>query len=351
MEVNKRHALLVLGMGNMMYGTIGLFTRQLEDLGYNPLDIAFARLFITSLVLLPILLIVDRESLKVGPRDLLFFFSFGMFKLFADICFVYSMGNIPLALASILQMMFPFYIIILSLFLFKERIDGKKIIAVLAGFVGCTLITGSTFATGNIESMGIVAALISGLCIAIYILGGTFSFKRGYHPAIYLFYCSLLADIVALPFINHNLVIDTMFHPDVIPILFGLGVIASLIPMFFDAWSAKYLSPTIISIVSMLEVASATVIGAIAFGEDLGLTDILGISLVLLSILVINIRISINAKKYFERHPEVLEKFQEEYSEDKMPKLGKKRNRFSSLCRLSHRRLSPRRGKCPRLYP
>ncbi|MBQ7978246.1 MAG: DMT family transporter [Candidatus Methanomethylophilaceae archaeon] len=324
MEVNKRHALLVLGMGNMMYGTIGLFTRYFDGIGYSALDIAFARLAITALVLLPILLFFNRELLKVGAKGLLFFLSFGVFKLLADIFFVYSLGNISLALASILQMMFPFYVIILSLFIFKERIDGRKLFAVLAGFVGCTLLTGSTFATGNIESMGIVAALISGLCIAIYILGGTFSYKRGYHPAVYLFYCSFLADLIALPFINHNLVVDTIFHPDVVPFLFGLGVIASLIPMFFDAWSAKYLSPTIISIVSMLEVVSATIIGAIAFGEVLGPLEIFGMLLVLLSILIINIRISINAKRFFERHPEVLEQMQEQYSEDKIPKLRKK---------------------------
>ena len=93
MEVNKRHALLVLGMGNMMYGTIGLFTRYFDGIGYSALDIAFARLAITALVLLPILLFFNRELLKVGAKGLLFFLSFGVFKLLADIFFVYSLGT------------------------------------------------------------------------------------------------------------------------------------------------------------------------------------------------------------------------------------------------------------------
>jgi drug/metabolite transporter (DMT)-like permease len=93
----------------------------------------------------------------------------------------------------------------------------------------------------------------------------------------------------------------------------GLGIVASLIPMFIEVWSARYLSPTVISIVSMVEVVSAAIIGVVAFDEVLDIFNIFGIALVLSSILIINIRISIKAQKYFEEHPEVVERLKEEY--------------------------------------
>ena len=313
MEFGKSNVLVVLILGELMYGFVGLFSRYFYDLGLVSIDITFLRLTTITVVLFIVLLIAKRELFKVKLKDLVFFVSFGVFKLLADLFFIFSMEYIPLALASVLQMMFPFYIIVLSLFLFKESINLKKLTAILVGFIGCTLITGNLFATGRIESMGIVAALISGLSLAVYILGGTFSFKRGYHPATYLLFSAMLSDLIALPFIHHDLVIETITSLDIIPFILGLGIVASLIPMFIEAWSARYLSPTVISIVSMVEVVSAAVIGVVAFDEVLEIYNIIGIVLVLSSILIINIRISIKAQKYFEEHPEVVDRLKEEY--------------------------------------
>ena len=313
MEFGKSNVLVVLILGEMMYGFVGLFSRYFYDLGLQSVDITFLRMIVIVAVLLVALLIFRRDLLKVKPKDVLFFVIFGLFNLGNDVMFIFSTDHIPLALASVLQMMFPFYIIVLSLFLFKEKVDGKKILAVLVGFVGCTLITGNMFAADDLGSLGIVAALMSGLCLAIYILGGTFSYKRGYHPATYLLFTALLSDLIALPFINHGLVADTLFTPDFVPFLLGLGVVASLIPMFVEVWSAGYLSPTVISIVSMVEVVSAAAIGAVLFDEILDLLDIFGIALVLFSIAIINIRIGIRVKRYFQAHPEAYEKLREEY--------------------------------------
>lgn len=313
MEFGKSNVLVVLILGEMMYGFVGLFTRYFYDLGMRSVDITFLRLFTITVVLLIVLLIAKRDLLKVKPKDLIFCVSFGVFKLISDVFYIFSIDHIPLALASVLQMMFPFYIIVLSLFLFREKIDLKKLVAILIGFIGCTLITGNLFATGKIESMGIVAAIISGLALSVYVLGGTFSFKRGYHPATYLLFSAMLCDLIALPFIQHDLVFETMASLDVVPLILGLGVVASLIPMFIEVWSARYLSPTIISIVAMVEVVSAAVVGVVAFDEVLSILNILGIALVLSSILVINVRISIKAQKYFSEHPEVVERLKKEY--------------------------------------
>ena len=154
MEFGKSNVLVVLILGELMYGFVGLFSRYFYDLGLVSIDITFLRLTTITVVLFIVLLIAKRELFKVKLKDLVFFVSFGVFKLLADLFFIFSMEYIPLALASVLQMMFPFYIIVLSLFLFKESINLKKLTAILVGFIGCTLITGNLFATGRIESMG-----------------------------------------------------------------------------------------------------------------------------------------------------------------------------------------------------
>ncbi len=313
MEFNKTQAMFILVMSDMMYGFVGLFSRYLDKIGFSSIDITFTRLGITFITIFIIVLIFKRQLLKVDLRAILFFLSFGVFKLMADIAFFYAIDNLPMALASILQMMFPFYIIVISLLIFKEKVDRRKIIAMLVAFAGCTMITGGMFGTGDITSMGIVSALISGLFVAIYIIGGTFSYQRGYDPLAYVMFCSLIADLIALPFINHEVIFNAFTDFDVVPYLFGLGIIASLIPMFLDAWSAKYLPPTVISIIALFEVVSSAVIGALVFDETLDLLDFIGIAFVMLSIVVINIKIDKNARRYLKEHPEKLEELKEKF--------------------------------------
>uniref|UniRef100_UPI0037DC22F7 EamA family transporter n=1 Tax=Candidatus Methanarcanum hacksteinii TaxID=2911857 RepID=UPI0037DC22F7 len=140
-ETDKRAALFV-ALSAASFGFLGVPVRFLHDNGFAPLDITAVRLFVTTIALVIVALVVDRGLFKVRKRDLLFFILFGFFKLMSDVTLFRAQLTIDLSLSTLLQMTAPYYVLVISLFLFRERITLMKILAMLVAFIGCIFVTG-----------------------------------------------------------------------------------------------------------------------------------------------------------------------------------------------------------------
>lgn len=300
MNVNTTRALILLAIGDSLFGALGLFTRHFSELGLDSAGISFIRTAVTAAVILPIVFIHKREALRVGLKGILIFLAFGAVKLISDITFFYALDTTTMSLATMLQMTFPSFVLIISFFIFRESLTMRKLMAVLIAFIGCTLMSGAAFSDGMATSEGIIAALISGLGIAVYVIGGTLSYQRGYDPAAYMVYTAIFANLMIIPFIDLSLVSSVVFDINEIVYVLGLGVIVSIVPVYIQAWSAKYLLPTTISVVAILELVSASIIGATVFGEILSPLDIAGVIFAILAIFIINAHIFLNYRDRFE---------------------------------------------------
>ena len=308
----KTKAVIILCFGDIMFGALSIFTRHFGDMGFDSFSITFIRTSISALVLFVVMLIFKKECLKTDRKGLLLFLLFAVFKVATDVTFFFALNNSNIALSTMLQMTFPYYVLVLSFFIFKESITPMKIAAMILAFLGCTMLTGGAITNGDLAVEGIFAALVSGLCLALYIMGGSVSYKKGYDPSTYILYSSLFSTIILIPFTDLSGVGEVLTDINEIPYVLGLGVLVSLVPTFMDAWSAKYLLPTTISVIGMLELVSAAVIGALVFNEILELRDIFGIIMVMTSILMINIGIFIGFRRYMRIHPDMLEKLKAE---------------------------------------
>ena len=73
----------------------------------------------------------------------------------------------------------------------------------------------------------------------------------------------------------------------------------TLIPYFLLTWSSSRMDPTVISIISVLEIVGAMIVGYFMFSEILDVLHFIGIALVVLSIVLINIKLR---RIYFNRY-------------------------------------------------
>ncbi|MCQ2079370.1 MAG: DMT family transporter [archaeon] len=290
-------AVLCALVGAVMFGFLGIFTRYLHvDKGVASFDVATLRLLLATVALLLVLVIVERAELRVHPRDLPFFILFGVFKFLSDGTLFFAMGQINISLATLLQMTAPYYVMILSLFLFRERITAQRLIAVMMTFVGCMLVTGVLIGESRLDLLGVVSALLSGLFYALYLLGGRVGTRRGYHPVTLLFYYFLFGTVSAMLFtaLTSDLpgTLVRLAEPDVLGAALFLGVGLTLIPYYLYAYATANASTTLVSMVSVVELVVATLVGYVFFDEVLSALNILGISLVLGSIVVADVHIS-----------------------------------------------------------
>ena len=304
-EMNKKAALIV-ALSAASFGFLGVPVRFLHENGFAPLDITAVRLFVTTIALVLIALVVDRDLFKVRKKDLLFFILFGFFKLMSDVTLFRAQVTIELSLSTLLQMTAPYYVLVISLFLFKERITLMKILAMLVAFIGCIFVTGVI--TGGMHSLdfvGVASALISGLFFGLYTIGCKLSSDKGYKPVTTMMYMFLFASLMTIPFANDVKVVESFVDVHMILGVLSLGILMTLIPFFVSTWGVQKLEASKVSLISVMEVITACIVGYFLFDEEMTVLNIIGMSLVVASIVIMDLKINREIRKRKDKSLEV----------------------------------------------
>ena len=304
-ETDKRAALFV-ALSAASFGFLGVPVRFLHDNGFAPLDITAVRLFVTTIALVIVALVVDRGLFKVRKRDLLFFILFGFFKLMSDVTLFRAQVTIDLSLSTLLQMTAPYYVLVISLFLFRERITLMKILAMLVAFIGCIFVTGVI--TGGMHSLdfvGVASALISGLFFGLYTIGCKLSSDKGYKPVTTMMYTFLFASLMTIPFANDVKVVESFVDVHLILGVLSLGILMTLIPFFVSTWGVQKLEASKVSLISVMEVITACIVGYFLFDEEMTVLNIIGMSLVVASIVIMDLKINREIRKRSNKVSEV----------------------------------------------
>ena len=295
-------AVMAVIFSSLMFGALGLCTRYFRDCGLSSNDVVVIRLTISALGLSILLALFAREQLVLKKKYIPFMILFGLFKFLTDLTFFHAQGEISLCLATLLQMTAPYFVMIFSLFLFRERITGPKLIAMVVGSIGCVMVTGVLFGRVDANTNGILSAILSGLFISMFFIGNRIALEKDIGPATMLFYTTLFADLIALPFAHVGHVFDALSTPTGLMAGLALGLLMTLIPYYLLTWSSLHIEPTIVSMISVLEVGAAAVVGYFAFNEPLDVPHIIGIALVVLSIILVNVKIRLEYLKRYGKY-------------------------------------------------
>lgn len=86
---------------------------------------------------------------------------------------------------------------LLSALLFKERLTGLKLLAVLLAFLGCALVSGLGAGDMALSTAGILYGLGAGFGYAMYSIFARYALERGYSSNTINFYSCLLAALGA----------------------------------------------------------------------------------------------------------------------------------------------------------
>lgn len=98
---------------------------------------AFIRCAVTLILLLPLWKQINREKLFEGGR--IHFFRAHM-HLIGIVCMVIALGSLPLATANAIFYIAPILVMVLSVFVFGERLSLLSLLAVICGFAGIIVI-------------------------------------------------------------------------------------------------------------------------------------------------------------------------------------------------------------------
>ena len=191
------YTLSILAAG-CLWGFMGLFRRYMGEAGFSSSGVIVLRCGVAALCFALTLLLTGPSQFRVRLRDAWCFFGSGVVSLlFFTFCYFQAMNYMSLSAAAILLYTAPAIVTLLSALLFKERLTGLKLLAVLLAFLGCALVSGLGAGDMSLSTAGILYGLGAGFGYAMYSIFARYALERGYSSNTINFYSCLLAALGA----------------------------------------------------------------------------------------------------------------------------------------------------------
>lgn len=275
-------------MAAILAGILNMFSKDLLIAGLGPMEICFCREGVTAVAFFLILLVIDRSAFKVRPKDLWMFLLFGAFNVASNVCVFQSQETLPLEVAAVLEMTSPYFILVFAFFLFGDKITKRKVLAAVLAFIGCMFIIGVMNGEKDIQAVGIVIGLLSGITLAAFTLGSKYVGEKGYSENTAMFYFFLFSALLVAPLTDFGLLVETASSDPIYPILIlSMGILCTLAPNYFIVYSIRRVDPATVSVIITSSLIVSTLCGVVVFGDSFGLKDVIGIILVMVAIMIL----------------------------------------------------------------
>ena len=289
MDKNKLYSLLPL-LAGFFWGLTGIFVRRLNGLGINNLHLTFFRCSISALAIIVYYLIKDKKQLKIAPKDLWCFFGTGILSVFTfSVSYFYTLIHASISVAVILSYTAPFFVMILSAILFKEKITGVKIISLIMATLGCFLLCGTDTNT-KITLLIVAVGLCSGLAYASYSIFSKFVVDK-YPPLIITAYTFIFASCGSVFLVDFGKFAEVVsVSPSSLLYITLFALVSTLLPYTLLTVGLRHIEPGKAAILTTMEVLTASLCGIFIFGEKITAAGILGILLILAAVILLNIK-------------------------------------------------------------
>lgn len=234
---------------------------------------------------------LNKANLKISIKNIILLmligaFGIGFTDLFLDLGYVYM----PVSYVMIIHFLYPTIVLLISVIIFKEKLNKYLIISMILCILGVILISNPK---GEITLLGIIFAFLSALVYGLYLLLNDHTKVGKIDLFIKLFYGSIATFFIYLivTLYQNSLIIPLGIKSNVI--LFFISGIATLFGFYFITKGIKYIGATKTAFINMLEPIIAVFGGILVFKDSLTIYAIIGCVFILLSILFV----TINSKK------------------------------------------------------
>ncbi len=273
----------------VLIGSLNLFSKNLLEAGFTPLDVSICREGVTAAVFFVILLLTDRSAFRIRLRDLWIFVLFALFNVLSNFFLFNAQDLIPLGTAAVLELTNPYFIMIFAFFLFGDKVTKRKLLAAVIEFLGCIFIIGVMEDPGSISAMGVIFGLLSGVTLAAFTLGSRCVEKLNYSENTTMFYFFFLSSVLLVPFADFGHISGILSdNVDLWAYMLMMGVLGTLIPNYLVIIAVRRMDPAVLTMIITSSIVLSTVYGVVFFGDKLDLMITIGIVMVLVALVILD---------------------------------------------------------------
>lgn len=267
---------LLIAAAALIWGTNGIFSRFID----LPTPVMLFYRYLIGFVILFFYLFKRDGKITYPKVNLKGIITLGVFNTLLSLTGFYAFINTSIANAEILLYTYPVYVLILSPFILKEKIERSTVPVLIIAFLGLILlvISGGMTSGGN-NIGGIVSGFVAGIFFALYVLSAK---KVSHNLDVMLMNCyqQAVTVIILLPFLfifTYHLDSKNIF------LLFMIGLFHSAIAASLYFSGIKIVKAQHVGIISYLEPLSGVVFAALLLHEIPGILTLLGGVLILFS--------------------------------------------------------------------
>lgn len=252
--------------------------------------LAMYRLDIAALILLFINLLKREKIFPLSKKELLLGFLSGVFLALHFYFWIASLKYTSIASSVVLVSTNPFFVVLISLFLMKEKVTFKMVLALIVSFVGTIIITaddGNLFSSkiDKVALIGDILALIGAFSVSFYfIIGAQLRKSMDTNKYITVVYSSAAIFItIMVMFANVDI-----FHYNTrdFSFIFLLAIIPQLVGHSAFNWALKYLKATAIAITTLGEIIGSSILAYMFFAQTINLWQFVGIAFIMSAIVI-----------------------------------------------------------------
>ena len=272
--------ILLVIIGSIAYGFLPIFVKNIIAYNYSSLSIVFYRYFLTAIFLF-IIIIVSKKSFKITKRQFIELLIFSIIGLGLTFFFLsQSLLYISAGLSNMIHFGYPVIVLLVMIFMFKEKANILKVLSIIFAVVGIVMLTQVV----DVESfLGVVYALITTITYGSYIIANKKCSFAEVDTMVSLFYMSLFVSIAffiagiftdSLQLLNNLYVFGNFAAISLVCTIFSLGLLL---------YGVKRLGSSLASILNMFEPATTVVASIFIYKEELTINIIIGSILIILS--------------------------------------------------------------------
>jgi len=289
--MQKFRGMIFVVISAIAFGAIPVFARAAYNAGSDPISVLFFRFSIASIIMIPFIA-VQKIPFPRGRFLLGLMLMGGIGYVGQSFCYFTALTMASAGLVAILLYLYPAIVVILSSLLFKERITGLKVSALILALTGTVLTIGLG---GGGSLLGIALAMTAPFIYSAYILAGSKITKE-----VEILSSSTVVMISASFVFGTFIAVKGLNMPQTLVGWGGvlaIALISTVIAIIAFFAGLKRVGPTNASMLSTFEPVTTVVLVAIVFGEEIGLMRIMGGILILIAVILL-------AKSEFRRGDE-----------------------------------------------
>ncbi|RLI32717.1 hypothetical protein DRO51_01155 [Candidatus Bathyarchaeota archaeon] len=288
MLLRKRLGFIFVFMAGVCWGSAGVLSKLLMNLGFTPEVVAMYRVLLGFTLLLPIFLVFKFNLLKVEKRQLIFLALGGAIGVaLGIIAYFYAVKLISASIAVILLYTYPVFVLIFSRKFLGEKVTRLKVLAAVLVLIGCFLtVKGYNLPSVKLNFAGILIGLVSSLSFTFYTILSRFMLSNiseetvtfytlGFGGAILLMLNILTGN--AFPILN----VKFWF------LILLLAIIPTVLAFTFFIFGLKNVEAGRAGVYTTSEIISALILAYAILGERLEVLQLIGALVVFFSILII----------------------------------------------------------------